>query len=323
MFVAVDGFVGLVEFEVGAGGVEEQQVHFQVQQVGDVVIHRARQLWGYLDQPVHRPIAGLIDHGVQPVDHDVVFDPAGRGQLRGRRQRPVGDQREQDPLDPLVQPAPGEHPPYRRVDPKPAPQPVQHERPAQRTRLGERQPGRAATSHTSQRLGRVQQPGQRPDQPADALHVDGVLPAEGVQHLRPRHTRGSVPLVVGQLQIPDDLTVPGLPRRGLHIHGLDDIRDTAGRTAIIRKNVSLGKSTVSASAQHADLQLHPLRRPEPAHNCGTQARRSTRKNPRFTRWPSSGKGHPTSGSNSPVSATSPTSAPSARWPAPSSTRTSD
>jgi len=43
-FVAVNRFVGLVEFEVGAGGVEEQQVHFQVQQIGDVVVDDARQL---------------------------------------------------------------------------------------------------------------------------------------------------------------------------------------------------------------------------------------------------------------------------------------
>jgi len=86
VLVAPHRGVGVLGLEVGAGGVEEDQIDFEVEQVGHGVEHPARELLLDLDQPVHRPVAGVIGHGVvapgQPGQVHVVRDPAGGGQLR-------------------------------------------------------------------------------------------------------------------------------------------------------------------------------------------------------------------------------------------------
>nr|WP_165959715.1 hypothetical protein [Nonomuraea longispora] len=51
--VAADRPVGLPELEVGAGGVEEQQVDLKVEQVRDLVEHLLLQLVTDVVQPVH------------------------------------------------------------------------------------------------------------------------------------------------------------------------------------------------------------------------------------------------------------------------------
>src|SRR5206468_3047502 len=102
---AGDGLVFLPGLEVGGGGVEEQQVNFEVQQAGEVVEDLLLQLVLDLQQPVHRPVAGIVRRGGQAGDQDVLADPAGGGQLGGRSQRPVRDQREQHPLRGAVQAA--------------------------------------------------------------------------------------------------------------------------------------------------------------------------------------------------------------------------
>src|SRR5271170_799341 len=58
VLVARDRLVGLFGHEVGGGGVEEQQVDLEVQQVGEVVVDLPLQLLLYLQQPVHGPVAG-------------------------------------------------------------------------------------------------------------------------------------------------------------------------------------------------------------------------------------------------------------------------
>lgn len=61
-FVTTSRWIILAGLEVGAGGVEEQQIDLQVQQISDLTVN----LFGHrrLDgrQRIHRPIAGLINH---------------------------------------------------------------------------------------------------------------------------------------------------------------------------------------------------------------------------------------------------------------------
>ena len=60
--------------EVGGGGVEQQQVDLEVEQVGDGEEHRLLHLGlGVgLDQQVHRPVRLVLIHRLQPGDRDVV-----------------------------------------------------------------------------------------------------------------------------------------------------------------------------------------------------------------------------------------------------------
>src|SRR5947207_14014792 len=51
--------VGVVDLDIGAGRVEEQQVHLKIEQVGDPVVGLLRQRGSDLQQPVPRPVAGL------------------------------------------------------------------------------------------------------------------------------------------------------------------------------------------------------------------------------------------------------------------------
>ena len=67
---------------------------------------------------------------------------------------------------------------------------------------GERQLRLAGVGRGGQGGGRVEQPGQRRDQPPDGVAVELVFAAEAVQHLRSRRLRHRIPLVAGQLQVP-------------------------------------------------------------------------------------------------------------------------
>ena len=58
--VAGHGFVGVFQFEVGGGGVEEQQVDLEVEQVRDLVEHPDLELLADVVEPVHRPVAGVV-----------------------------------------------------------------------------------------------------------------------------------------------------------------------------------------------------------------------------------------------------------------------
>ena len=216
--VAGDGLVRLLQLEVGAGGVEEQQVHLQVQQVRDLVEDLLLQVVLHLVEPVHRPVAGLLSGLGQRVDMHVVGDPLGSRELRGGGQRAVGDQREQHPLGrghvpgpaPLGLPDPG----HDLVDLQSVPQVVQDVGAAERDRAGELQPRRGVRG---QGLAGLQQARQGRDQAPDRVAVQLVLPAEGEQHLRHGPALDRVPLVVGQVQVPHR---PGLvlPFGRPHIH---------------------------------------------------------------------------------------------------------
>jgi len=157
--VAGDRLVSGVAFEVGGGGIEEKKIHFEVEQGRDLPEHLLLQLWRDLDQPVHRPVAGVVGGLGQPVDVHVAAHPPGRGKLGGGVQGPVGDQREQHPLDPGVAPAPDQQLGHQRVQPQPPPQPVQHVGATQRAGLAHRQPGITGRTRPARaRAGGVEQP---------------------------------------------------------------------------------------------------------------------------------------------------------------------
>jgi hypothetical protein len=90
--------IGVLDLEIRAGGIEKKQVNLEIKQVGDLMVDRLGQLVTDLEQPVHRPVTGVVADLVQPVDMDVAADPFRGSQFRRRSQSPVGDQREQHPL---------------------------------------------------------------------------------------------------------------------------------------------------------------------------------------------------------------------------------
>ena len=55
-----DVLLGLISLEVRRGRVKEQQVDLEVQQVGGLEVHLLGQLILDLQQPVHRPVAGVL-----------------------------------------------------------------------------------------------------------------------------------------------------------------------------------------------------------------------------------------------------------------------
>ena len=124
--------VGDLGLPVGGGGVHEDDVHVQVEQVRDRVEDLGGDLLQRVEQEVHRPVGGVVGEPRAALDEHPLGHPPGRRQLRGRLQRPLRDQREDHPLDRLaVEPPPGGDPADRRPDLQPFPQPVQHPRPAQ------------------------------------------------------------------------------------------------------------------------------------------------------------------------------------------------
>ena len=215
--ITEDGLVFLFRLQVGGGGVEEQQVHLEVQQVGEVVEDLPLQVAGDLRQPVHRPVAGIVAGRGQAGDQHVLVRPAGCGQLRRRGQRPVRHQREQHPLSGLVPPAALEQAAHLLPDPQPRPQRVQHPGTAQRPRLGELQP----VGRRGQRRVRVEEPGDRGHQPLQRLAVRGVLAAEVVHDLHRRPALLRVPHVVRELQVADLGAVLVPPWRRPQVHGLE------------------------------------------------------------------------------------------------------
>ena len=58
--VAADRGVGVVEFEVGARGIEKQQVNLKIKNCGDLPIHLLGQLVFDPNQPVHGPVTSVL-----------------------------------------------------------------------------------------------------------------------------------------------------------------------------------------------------------------------------------------------------------------------
>ena len=214
--VAAEAVV-VLGLEVGGGGIEQQHVHLQVEQVRHREEHPLLDRRIRLQQGVHRPVEHLWVRAqrTDPWKSDVVCGPLQRGQLRGRRQRAVGHQREDHPLGGRRQPTAGDGPTDRRIDAQPPPQLVQQPRPAERPRAHKHQ---LAICRRPQRLLRVKKAGHRAHQSGQRGPVQLVLAAEVVDHPCPGHARRGVPLVVRQLQVADRGAVLGPPCGNPHVH---------------------------------------------------------------------------------------------------------
>src|SRR5512135_2811394 len=189
---------GHLHLPVGGGGVDEDDVDVEVQQVR----HRPEDPGGDLlqrrEQEVHRPVGLVIAEAWAALDEHPLGHPSRGRELRRRLQRPLRGQREDHPLGrrPVQPPAFG-RPADRGPDLQQLPGPAQHPRPAHPPRVQDLDlagRGRGCC------LAGLQEPGDRPDQPGQRGPVHEVRAAEVVDHLRDRTAGHRVPLVVRQLQ---------------------------------------------------------------------------------------------------------------------------
>jgi hypothetical protein len=119
--------VVIVGLEVGAGGVEQQHVDLEVEQVGDGEEHLPLDRLVGLQQKVHRPVEHLrvLSELTDPGQRDVGGGPRQRRELGAGGKCPVTDQAEQNPLDPGVELAATGGSADRVSDPESLPQRVQ------------------------------------------------------------------------------------------------------------------------------------------------------------------------------------------------------
>ncbi len=75
------GRVRLVGFEVGRGGVEEEEVDLQVEQVGERPLDLLGKLSLDLQQPVHGPIAAVVVEFDEAGDHGLLGHPGRAAKL--------------------------------------------------------------------------------------------------------------------------------------------------------------------------------------------------------------------------------------------------
>ena len=216
------GLVGLVELEVGRGGVEEQQIDFEVQQARDLMEDLALEGALDLEEPIHGPVAGVVAGLRQARDVHVLAYPARGGQLVGRGQSTVGDQREEHALGGRIAAPAAEQAAHERVDPQAPPKSVEGVAAAQGPRVEEVE-ALAGGGHSGVRLEEAR---ERAREALECRPAMRVLATEVVDHLGPRALRHGVPGVVRKLQVADDRAVLVAPWCGTHIHGLDDLTDT-------------------------------------------------------------------------------------------------
>jgi hypothetical protein len=208
--------VGLIAFEVRAGGVEEQQVDLEVQQIRAGEEHRFLDLaLGVgIDEQIHRAVAVILADLIEARDGDIVRSPLRARPLGTRIQRAIGDHREQHTLDVGAELPQAEDPRERVADPQAPPQRVEQPHAAQRTRAldleiavgAERLPAAAAVGEARDRR----------RQPAQRVDVQLVLAAEVQQHLRPRDAIDAA--VVREPEISDDRPVLAPPLRPPQVH---------------------------------------------------------------------------------------------------------
>ena len=85
--VARNVLVCLFRLEIRGGRVEEEQVYFKIQKVGDLVVRLLGQVRLDRQELVHRPVAGVVGNLVEAVDVHVGAEPSPR--RRAWRTRPA------------------------------------------------------------------------------------------------------------------------------------------------------------------------------------------------------------------------------------------
>jgi hypothetical protein len=129
-------FVGHIDVPVGGGGVDEDDVDVQVEQVRDRAEDPCGDLAQGVEQNVHRPIRRVVGKPATAGDRDPLGHPAGGGQLAARLQRPLRHQREQHPLHGRGVQAPlGGDSVQRRADAEPLPELIEQPRAAEAARV--------------------------------------------------------------------------------------------------------------------------------------------------------------------------------------------
>jgi len=211
-----------VPLEVGRGGVEEQEVHFEVQESGrgeeDFLLDRLV----VLQKNIHCAIEMLQGNGGFVAQRHVLVDPLDHAALRVGSKRPVGYHGEDRPLhgrgELAIRNRAGEH----SLDSDPLPQFPQKVRPTHRTGPDEAQGAVAARSRKGRRgFERIlggEEPAQALHQTLDGGEIQLLLPAEIVDDLGFGVSLLRIPDVVGELKIGDDRTIGVLAGYLPYIH---------------------------------------------------------------------------------------------------------
>jgi hypothetical protein len=174
--------VVVLHLEVRAGGVVEQQIHFQVEEVSRRVERGPLQLLLGPQQQVHGPVQCLVvGVGWHTGRGHRGLEPVGECVLGAGIERAIGDHAEDRPFDPggELDALAGRHLLEVAVDLQPLPQPSQEPGGAHGTALDEMD--RLPLDRRGRRLELVlgtQETGDRADQPAQRLEINLLAAAE-------------------------------------------------------------------------------------------------------------------------------------------------
>ena len=227
-----------------------------------------------VEQEVHRPIRRVVGKPATAGDRDPLGHPPCGGQLAARFQRPLCHQREQHPLGRRGVQAPVRGDPVqRRADAEPLPELVEQPRAAEAARVQDLD---LAGECGRDRLLRVEEPGDRGDQPGQRVAVHRLGAAEVVDHLRRGHPGDRVAFAVRQLQIRHRRPVPVAPLRLPQVHPYTvstySLVKSSDTPEIVCLQEFADSMTLQASYQHNRSAL-PRNVPT---NCGSRVRASER-----------------------------------------------
>jgi len=215
--VPLDGFIGFVYAEVGGGGVEEQEINLQVEEIGHLMEDRLLESGGDQKKEVHGPVEGVIGYLGKPGDLHVSLHPFRCGQLGGGTKRPTRHQSEEGPFGLLVPATRGKEAGDGLSDPQRAPQDVKDVGSTHRSGLHESEVGKLRGKGLVRPAG-VQIAGDGADQTLERLPGTCLFPAEVIKDLGLRTALVCVPDVVGQLQVANDMSVFSGLAGGAEVH---------------------------------------------------------------------------------------------------------